>query len=256
MRTTRIIAALVAGTLAAGALLAAPLAANAATPTDGHVDSVTLSGLNAVRVRGWAAVDAKTTTVAISIQGTVIEKIKADRPRADVAAALGTTSKAYGFDEVVPVPPGRDSAGRVTVAASIASSTGATKVLNRQYLIGVPSSAISHLDSAVGACPTPGTTTPRIRLTGWSFDPQKSAGPGTVDVYTVSTTGVTKAFRHTANLSRADVKKKYGLSNATVGFSFEIPADKLSQFVVFGISQGPSKAIKTVTREEIPLATC
>jgi hypothetical protein len=194
----------------------APGIAAAATPgPQGSLDSVSLTGVSGVQVRGWVSDGTAPTGVAVYVDGTGYTLTATDT-RPDVQAHLGSGQSGYGFNHVVPVP-----AGQHRVCAYALSQHGAANPLLGCRSITAPSDPIGHVDSAVEVCTI--SLSEQVRITGWVFDPDRRGGPGIVDAYVHSAVfSSTVGTRNTTTIERSDVAAAYGLSGDVVGFSIDV----------------------------------
>ena len=162
----------------------------------GSVDQVVASGTGAIRVRGWA-LDPDTTAsigVHVYVNGTFSRSAVADGDRPDVAAAHGKGA-AHGYDVTVPAGTGPQK-----VCVYAIDSTGGT---NPGLGCGVVT--VSN-DRPVGRLdPLTVTGTSKVRVVGWTFDPDTPATAVTTHLY------VDGAFRTAirADVSRPDVHAVY-----------------------------------------------
>jgi hypothetical protein len=162
----------------------------------GSVDQVVASGTGALRVRGWALDPDTTASIAVHVyvNGTFTRSAVADGDRPDVAAAKGMGA-AHGFDLTVPAGTGQQK-----VCVYAIDATGGTNPSLGCSLVTVSNDRpVGRLDSLTV------TGTSKVRVVGWTFDPDTPAATVTTHVY------VDGAFRTAvpANVSRPDVDAVY-----------------------------------------------
>ncbi len=191
----------------------------------GSLDSVTATGTR-VDVSGWTW-DPDTsdpTDVHVYVDGTGAS-VRADRPRADVAAALGTTPT-RGFAYSADVAPGRHT----VCAYAINTGPGPHTLLGcRDIEARVPDRGLPPVGAVESVRPARG----QVVVSGWTWDPDTS-DPTDVHVYV---DGVGTAVR--ADLIRDDVAAAYG-TTPTRGFSFSRNVSPGSHTVcVYAINTGP-----------------
>ena len=217
--------ALVVVGLTAAAVTAVGATAGAAVPTgaQGSLDSVTLSGVSGVEVRGWVSDGTVPTRVAVYVNdngytytGGTGYTLSSSDSRPDVQAYLGSGQVGYGFDHVVALPSGTHQ-----VCAYALSQTGGPNPVLGCQSITAPSNPVGNVDSVEQVGTDPQSEV--VRIIGWVFDPDRQGGPGVVDTYIDSRAyGTTTGTRNTTTIARPDVAAAYGLSSDTVGFSFEV----------------------------------
>ena len=221
----RAVVALVVAGLTAAAVTAVGSTAGAAVATgaQGSLDSVTLSGVSGVEVRGWVSDGTAPTGVAVYVNvngytytGGTGYTLSSSDSRPDVQAHLGSAQAGYGFDHVVALPSGTHQ----VCAYALSQTGGANTVLGCQA-ITAPANPVGYVDSVEQVGTDPQTEV--VRITGWVFDPDRQGGPGVVDTYIDSRAyGTTTGTRNTTTIARPDVAAAYGLTSDTVGFSFEV----------------------------------
>jgi SpoIID/LytB domain protein len=176
---------------------------------NGHLESVTKSGLHTVNVRGWTfdpANSAASNLVQINVDGVSKGRKAASLPRADVRTTFRTASANHGFIVQAWVPGGNHQV--------CAYGIGLNGVENRFLgckMVSVPIKPIGTVESVTAMGQG------RFRLIGWTFDPDRNGGPGRLHVY------VDRGGRPFDGwLHRADVKRHYGLGNDQVGFNVTV----------------------------------
>ena len=185
--------------LASGAALAVDVPVPAGAPR-GSLDAVSSPADDTVRVTGWA-VDPETPApldVAVYVDGQGAGRYRADRARADVAAATGAGA-AHGFDVTLPAGPGGHQV--CVYALDAAPGTSNTTLGCRGVTVG-SAAPVGTVDAVVGA-------TGRVRVLGWTFDRDSSA-PLAVHTYVDGRfVDATPAF-----FPRPDVAAAYGIGAA------------------------------------------
>lgn len=177
----------------------------------GHLDSVTgiapapNAFVGAARVTGFAIdLDAfASSPVRITVDGVTERTVTASVGRIDVAQAFPHLGGNYGFDEVIPMAPGRH---RVCVTA-LNVNNGSDADLGCMDVV-VPANPYGVLDSVTST--GPGT----LRVMGWAEDGDTTAAisvRATVD-------GVDKGT-FPANAARDDIKSGHGFDFTLTGIT-------------------------------------
>ncbi|HJP99960.1 MAG TPA: SpoIID/LytB domain-containing protein [Jatrophihabitans sp.] len=175
----------------------------------GNLDEKAMTGPHTLTVRGWALDQSNggaPTNVNVTLDG-VARAVPANLPRPDVQAVYHTGSPDHGFQTTVTVPSGQH---RVCVTAlaltgSVTASLGCT-------VLTIGADAVGHVDSVTN------DGAGNYRLVGWTLDPDDHGGPSQVRVYVDS-----GGSPQPANLSRPDVQRVWGLTNALEGFDVTVP---------------------------------
>ncbi|QGQ18878.1 hypothetical protein GC089_06015 [Cellulomonas sp. JZ18] len=191
----------------------------------GALESVQVTGTR-IDVSGWTwdpdTSDPTDVHVYVAGAGTAT---RAELPRADVAAAYGTTAT-RGFAHSRTVGPGRHT---VCVYAINTGAGPHTLLGCRDVEVRVPDRGLSP----VGALESVEVTGTRIDVSGWTWDPDTS-DPTDVHVYV---DGVGTVAR--ADLTRGDVAAAYG-TTATRGFGqARTAAPGRHTVCVYAINTGP-----------------
>ncbi len=173
----------------------------------GNVDVVSTT-LGRARVAGWALdVDATgASTVHVYVDGAFAASVRADRPRPDVAAAVGGAGPAHGFDVTVPVGGGQ----RTVCAYGLNVGPGTSRVLGCRS-VSVPVAPVGALDLVQRSGEV-------VRAAGWGIDPD-TTGPIDVHVYV---DGALVAIRSAA-AARADIGAAFPGYGAGHGFDVTVP---------------------------------
>ena len=190
----------------------------------GFLDRVTASpGL--LHVRGWAADPEGTPTTRLRIlyNGLFVTSAVANRPRPDVAAALGFGGMS-GFSLTLPVLPS-DLGVQVCVTAE---NTGSAGYVNP---------TIGCTTRPTPDAPAPGAHDPRGVLdaadvdggTGWAFDPD-TPGPITVRLRSLTMPGVApvRFAQGPTGVARPDVQSVFPAAGPNAGFAITFPSGPLS----------------------------
>ena len=173
----------------------------------GNVDGFTVVP-GGVRISGWAL---DPTAVGWPISVNVYDclrpstTIRADLPRADVAAAYPGQGPNHGFDVFLRLCPGERL---VSVAANDTTGRGSNWIFHR--MVTISPNPWGHLDVVEGGVGT-------LRVAGWAIDPD--GGPNLVDVIV---DGVHVA-RIPADIDRPDVAAAYPLLGGRAGFDLTVP---------------------------------
>jgi len=175
----------------------------------GNLDEKTMTGPHTLTVRGWALDQTNGGTpidVSIALDG-VARSVPANLPRPDVQAVYHTGSPDHGFQTTVTIPSGqhRLCVTALPLAGSSTTSLGCT-------VLTIGADAIGHVDSVTG------DGAGNYRLVGWTLDPDDHGGPSQVRVYVDS-----GGSPQPADLSRPDVQRVWGLTNALEGFDVTVP---------------------------------
>lgn len=189
------VSAIVAATLSASPVLAA-----SATPT-GSIDAVS-TGLGTVTIRGWAldrAKSATSTSVRVTVGGTVAGTVPAASARADVNRRLGVRGNHGYSGSVVATKYGKQS---VCVAALSLTRGKDVSLGCRTVTIGNPS-PVGAFDSVTA---TPGT----VAVRGWAFDPDTSSDASDVTI----TVGGTRIATVRTDVARGDVNRVHRVTGS------------------------------------------
>lgn len=192
----------------------------------GAVDRVAWTGPNQITVAGWA-LDPDTsnsTDVHVYVNG-VGTAITANQARFDVAWAYPGYLEKHGFAATVNASPGTNT----VCLYGINIAVGANALLTGQcYTVTIPTASMGALDTV-----TP--MTGKVRVTGWTIDPD-TAGSITI---VVTIDGVW-ASTPTAGLTRPDVAAilpGYGIPH---GYDLTVSATKGSrQVCTWATNVGP-----------------
>jgi hypothetical protein len=200
------VSAIIAATLSASPVLAAT-----ATPT-GSIDAVS-AGLGTVTVRGWAvdrAKSATSTSVRVTVGGSVVGTVPAASARADVNRRLGVRGNHGYSGSVVATKYGKQS----LCVTALSLTRGKDVSLGcRTVSIGNPS-PVGSFDSVTA---TPGTLTVR----GWAFDPDTASAASDVMI----TVGGTRTGTVHTDVTRSDVNRVHRVTG-THGFATALATTK------------------------------
>jgi hypothetical protein len=200
------VSAVIAATLSASPVLAAT-----ATPT-GSIDAVS-AGLGTVTVRGWAvdrAKSATSTSVRVTVGGSVVGTVPAASARADVNRRLGVRGNHGYSGSVVATKYGKQS----LCVTALSLTRGKDVSLGcRTVSIGNPS-PVGSFDSVTA---TPGTLTVR----GWAFDPDTASAASDVMI----TVGGTRTGTVHTDVTRSDVNRVHRVTG-THGFATALATTK------------------------------
>jgi hypothetical protein len=200
----RLAVAITVTAIIAATLSASPVLAATATPT-GSIDAVS-AGVGTVTVRGWAVDRAKSgtsTSVRVTVGGSVVGTVPAATARADVNRRLGVRGDHGYSGSLVSAKYGAQS---VCVTA-LSLTRGKDVALGcRTVSIGNPS-PVGSFDSVAA---TPGTVTVR----GWALDPDTAAAATDVAV----TVGGSRIATVHTDVTRGDVNRARGVTG-THGFA-------------------------------------
>jgi SpoIID/LytB domain protein len=161
----------------------------------GDLNSVTVSGGN-IRLTGWS-IDpdtAKSTEVHVYVGSAWGGKAVASVSRPDVAAVYPAKGDAHGYDLTVKAGPGRH---RVCVyAINLGAGSSNSRIGCKDVDMG---------KAPIGSLDKTALTAGKLRLVGWSIDPDAAADPVEMHVY------VNGRYRSkvTADAPRADVGRAY-----------------------------------------------
>jgi len=187
------VTAIVAATLSASPVLAA------SATTTGSIDAVS-AGLGTLTVRGWAVDRAKSTastSVRVTVGGSVAGTVPAATARADVNRRLGVRGNHGYTGSLVAAKYGKQS---ICITA-LSLTRGKDVALGcRTVTIGDP----SPVGSFDGVAATPGTVTVR----GWAFDPETSSAASDVTI----TVGGTRVGTVHTDVTRSDVNRARGVT--------------------------------------------
>lgn len=177
--------------------------------TFGHFDSATGTApapgqtLGSARIVGFAIdLDAfGPAKVRIRVNGRTVRIVTASRRRTDIAAAYPHLGGSYGFDETIPMGPGRH---QVCVTA-LNINAGKDVDLGCRDVV-VPANPAGALESVVST--GPGT----LRVTGWAADADTTAAISVRLTVDGEDAGV-----HPANAAREDRRNGYGFDVTLTG---------------------------------------
>jgi hypothetical protein len=192
----------------------------------GYLDSAAQSGLERIRVSGWA-MDPDTSesiTVRVAVDGVTAQTALADVSRPDVAKAYGNGDK-HGYSWEYGVGLG---AHQVCVYAVNAGARVKEVSLGCRTVTVADKDPLGTVDSYVQSGPQ------RIRISGWAMDPDTSES---IEVR-VAVDGVAYEAQ-VADVSRPDVAKAYGNGDKH-GFALTFDAVELGshQVCVYALNVG------------------
>jgi len=185
-------------------------AGSCGVPPIGVFESATSSQPGRVRIVGWTIdpMTANPIAVHVYVDGVFNAVLTANVSRPDVAAFYPAYGPYHGFDAVLGM-----NGGAHQICTYAIGSAGNT-ALGCQNVVVMSPDPFGALESATGASPG------RIRVTGWSIDPDTSA-PIAVDVYVDGTPAGTV---QPSQLARADLAMAFPSAGPNHGYQLTVVA--------------------------------
>ncbi|MFJ3382303.1 hypothetical protein ACIPJ2_18040 [Curtobacterium sp. NPDC090217] len=201
----------------------------------GSVDSLTATATG-ISLRGWALDGDTTASIPVHVYVDGVPRVlTANASRPDIARVYPAYGAAHGFSSQISLRPGPHSV--CVYAINTGAGTDNTTLKCATVQVG---------NAPVGSFDTATAVTGGIRVTGWAFDPDTTAGIN-VAVY------IDGAGRWiTTGTPRSDVARLYPKAGSNSGFDTVVPAASGShQVCAYAIDtnggDNPLLACKTVS---------
>ena len=172
----------------------------------GSFDSSEVSVLNRVTLTGWT-IDPDSndpTPVDISVDGTAVKRVMADKVRTDVSAVVPGYGDAHGFETTLDLVGGEHSVCATAVNIGAFGTGDKSMGCRTVTIVGEPIGALESVVSIVGG----------VNLRGYAFDADTDA-PLQVQIYADDT----YVNSITADVARSDLVKDHPTFGANHGFS-------------------------------------